>query len=102
MADVYGYSVLKYFRVAKWSVEYRFGQDSFEDDPRPGHPDDGITQEMIDRVARLVQSYSRIKVAKLASECGISNGSDTIIDIKYLPGGYPETKTHNIVSKGRG
>ena len=75
MADVYGYSVLKYFRVAKWSVEFRFGQDSFEDDPRPGHPDDGITQEMIDRVARLVQSYSRIKVAKLASECGISNGS---------------------------
>ena len=30
---------------------------------------------MIDRVERLVLNYRRSKVAELASECGISNGS---------------------------
>ena len=41
----------------------------------PGRPADGISQQMIDCVARLVQNGRRIKDAKLASECGISNGS---------------------------
>ena len=41
----------------------------------PGRPTDVISQEMIDRVERLVLNDRRIKVAKLASECGISVGS---------------------------
>ena len=75
MADVYGDSNLKYSTVAKWSAEFKRGRDFLEDDPRPGHPADVISQEMIDRVERLVLNNRRIKVAKLASECGISNGS---------------------------
>ena len=75
MADVYGDSSPKWSTVAKWSAEFKHGRDSLEDDPRPGRPADVISQEMIDRVARLVLNNCQIKVAKLASECGISNGS---------------------------
>ena len=97
MADVYGDSSPKYSTMAKWSAEFKRGRDSLEDDPRPDRPADVICQEMINRVERLVLKNRRIKVAELASECGISNGSVyTIIHehlgmSKYLPGGYPET-----------
>ena len=76
MADVYGDSSPKYSTVTKWSAEFKRGRDSLEDDPRPGRPADVISQdEMIDRVEGLVLNKRRIKVAELASECGISNGS---------------------------
>ena len=75
MADVYGDSSPKYSTVAKWSAEFKHGRDSLEDDPRPGHPADVISQEMIDRVERVVLNNRLIKLAELASECGISNGS---------------------------
>ena len=71
MADVYGDSSPKYSTVAKRSAEFKLGQDSLEDDPRPGGPDDVISQEMINRAERLVLNNRQIKVAKLASECGI-------------------------------
>ena len=75
ISDVYGDSIPKYSTVAKWSAEFKRGRDSLEDDPRPGRPADDISQEMIDRVERLVLNNRRIKVAELASECVISNGS---------------------------
>ena len=84
MADVYGDSNPKYSTVAKWSAEIKCGRDSLEDDPRPDHPADVISQEMIDRVERLVLNNRRIKVAELASECGISNGSVYTIIHEYL------------------
>ena len=59
--------------MAKWSAEFKRGRDSLEDDQRPGRPADVISQKMIDRAERLVLNNYRIKVAKLASECGISN-----------------------------
>ena len=68
MADVYDDSNPKYSTVAKWSAEFKRGRDSLEDDPRPGRPADVISQEMIDRVERLVLNNRRIKNAKLASE----------------------------------
>ena len=92
MADVYGDSSPKYSTVAKWSAEFKLGWDSLEDDPRPGRPADVISQEIINHVERLVLNNRRIKVAKLASECGISDGSVyTVIHEhlgiqKYLPG----------------
>ena len=64
MADVYGDSSPKYSTVAKWSAEFKHGQDSLEDDPRPGRPD-VISQEMIDGVERLVLNNRQIKVAEL-------------------------------------
>ena len=106
MADVYGDSSSKYSTVAKWSAEFKRGRDSLEDDPRPGRPTDVISQEMNDRVERLLLNNRWIKVAELASECGISNGSVyTIIHehlgmSKLLQGGYPETWTCKIISKG--
>ena len=84
MADVYGDSSPKYSTVAKWSAEFKRERDSLEDDPRPGRPADVISQEMIDRVERLVLSNRRIKVAELASECGISNGSVYTIIHEHL------------------
>ena len=84
MADVYGDSSPKYSTVAKWSAEFKRGRDSLEDDPRPGRPADVISQEMIDRVERLVLNNRRIKVAELASECGISNGSVYTIIHEHL------------------
>ena len=45
---------------------------------------DVISQEMIDRVERLVLNNRRIKVAKLASECGISNESVYTIIHEHL------------------
>ena len=64
MADVYGDSSPKYSTVAKWSAEFKCGRDSLEDDPRPGRPADVISQEMIDRVERLVLNNRRTKVAE--------------------------------------
>ena len=84
MADVYGDSSPKYSTVAKWSAEFKHGRDSLEDDPRPGRPADVISHEMIDRVERLVLNNRRIKVAELASECGISNGSVYTIIHEHL------------------
>ena len=60
------------------------GRDSLEDDPRPGRPADVISQEMIDRVERLVLNNHQIKVAELASESGISNGSVYTIVHEHL------------------
>ena len=60
MADVYCDSSPKYSTVAKWSAEFKRGRDSVEDDLRPGHPADVISQEMIDRVERLVLNNRRI------------------------------------------
>ena len=40
MAGMYGDSSPKYSTVAKWSAEFKRGQDSLEDDPRPGRPAD--------------------------------------------------------------
>ena len=83
MADVYDDSSPKYSTVAKWSAEFKHGPDSLEDDPRPGCPADVISQ-MIDRVGWLVLNNRRIKVAELASECGISNGSVYTIIHEHL------------------
>ena len=52
MADVYGDSSPKYSTVAKWSAEFKHGRDSLKGDPRPGHPADVISQDMIDLVER--------------------------------------------------
>ena len=84
MADVYVDSSPKYSTVTKWSAEFKRGRDSLEYDPRPGRTADVISQEMIDRVERLVLNNSRIKVAELASECGISNGSVYTIIHEHL------------------
>ena len=84
MADVYGDSSPKYSTVAKWSAEFKRGQDPLEDDQRSGQPADVFSQEMIDRVERLVLNNLRIKVAKLASEYGISNGSVYTIIHEHL------------------
>ena len=65
MADVYGDSSPKYSTLAKWSAEFKRGRDSLEDDPWPGRPADVITQEMIDRVERLVLNNRRIKLPNL-------------------------------------
>ena len=84
IADVYGESRPKYSTVAKWSAEFKRGRSSLEDDPRPGRSADVISQEMIDRVERLVLNNRRIKVAELASECGNSNGSVYTIIHEHL------------------
>ena len=84
MADVYGDSSPKYSTVAKWSAEFKRGRDFIEDDGRPGRPADVISQEVIDCVERLVPNNRRIKVAKLASESGISNGSVYTIIHEHL------------------
>ena len=84
MADVYGDSSPKYSTVTKWSAEFKLGRDALEDDPRPGRPADVISQEMIDRVERLGLNNGKIKVAELASECGIANGSVYTIIHEHL------------------
>ena len=70
--------------MAKWSAEHKCGRDSLKDDPRPGRPADVISQEIIDRVERLVLNNRRIKLAELASECDISNGSVYTIIHEHL------------------
>ena len=84
MADVYDDSSPKYSTVAKWSAEFKLGRDSLEDDPKPGRPADVISQEMIDCVEKLVLNSCRIKVAELASEWGISDGSVYTIIHEHL------------------
>ena len=51
--------------MAKWSEEFKRGRDSLEDDPRPGRPADVISQEMTDRVERLVLKNRRSKLPNL-------------------------------------
>ena len=50
----------------------------------PGRPADVISEEMINHVERLVLNNRQIKVAELASECGISNGSVYTIIHEHL------------------
>ena len=82
MADVYGDSSPKYSTVAKWLADFKRGRDSLEDDA--GRPADVISQEKIEGVERLVLNNRRIKVAELASECGISNGGVYTIIHEHL------------------
>ena len=84
MTDVYGDSSPKYSTVAKWSAEFKPWRDSLEDDPRPGRPADVISQEMIDRIERLVLNSRRIRAAELASECGLSLGGVYTIIHEHL------------------
>ena len=52
----------------------------------PDRPADVISQELIDRVERLVLNDRLIKIAELASEYGISNVSNyTIIHARWAP-----------------
>ena len=67
MADLYGDSSPKYFTVTNGSAEFKRGRDSVEDDPWPGRSADAISQEMIDRVERLVLNDRQIKLAEFAS-----------------------------------
>ena len=71
LGDVYGNSSPKFSTVAKWSAEFKRGRNSLENDPKRGRPADVISQEMINRVKRLVLNDLGIKVAELAPECGV-------------------------------
>ena len=77
---MYSDSSPKYSTVAKWSAEFK----SLEDDPRPGPPADVNSQKTINPVERFVLNDRQIKVAELASEYGISNGSFYTIIHEHL------------------
>ena len=64
--------------MAKWLEEFKRGRDVL-DKPMPDRPADVISQEMVVRVERLALNDRTIKIAELASEYSISNGSNYTI-----------------------
>jgi hypothetical protein len=74
MKDVYGDTCLKQSTVFKWYVEFRGGQVSTADRPRPGQVS-VITEEKIAAVGTLVQENRRITVRELSTAVNISMGS---------------------------
>jgi transposase len=74
MKDVYEDACLKRSTVFKWSVEFRGGQVSTADGPRPGQVS-VITEEKIAAVDTLVQENHCITVRELSTAVNISMGS---------------------------
>ncbi|GBP82554.1 Putative uncharacterized protein FLJ37770 [Eumeta japonica] len=72
MVSVLQESVLSYTMVKKWARLFQQGQESCEDDPRPGRPVTVVTEENVRKIEKLVLADRRIKLWQIAEELQIS------------------------------
>ena len=80
MCKVMGKDASDYSTVCRWSLAFKRGRESIDDDPRPGRPSDVIVPDTIAAIERRILSDRRVKVSELANEFQISVGSvETII-----------------------
>lgn len=64
-----------YSTMAQWCAEFKCDRTSVKDDPRSGRPSTSVTQEMIEKVEKIVLNDRRVTVRFIAEELKISSGS---------------------------
>ncbi|XP_044264614.1 histone-lysine N-methyltransferase SETMAR-like [Tribolium madens] len=72
---VYGQSSPSYSVVKEWAKRFRIGQESLEDDARPGRPVEVITEDKVALVEKLVLSDRRLKVKEISEMTKVSDTS---------------------------
>ncbi|GBP28005.1 Putative uncharacterized protein FLJ37770 [Eumeta japonica] len=77
MVSVLQESAPSYTMVKKWARLFQQGQESCEDDPRPGHPVTVVTEENVRKIEKLVLADRRIKLWQIAEELQISKERDS-------------------------
>ena len=84
MATVFGEEACSESTVKKWSLRFRGGRESVEDDPRMGRPVTATTSNNIALVAEMCDSDPHIAVEQLAGTLDLSTGSVHTILIMHL------------------
>jgi [histone H3]-lysine36 N-dimethyltransferase SETMAR len=72
---VFGDIALKETAVKKWVTRFKDGQETVEDDPRPGRPCTAVTRQSIEAVEKAVMADRRVTVREISNDVGISIGS---------------------------
>ena len=75
LQSVYGESAPSERTVERWSVEFRRGRESLEDDPRTGAPSTSTNEDTVATVELMVMEDRHITVREVAETLGISVGS---------------------------
>ncbi|KAI6647180.1 Transposase [Oopsacas minuta] len=94
LVQVYGGEVCSESTVKKWSLRFREGRVSVEDDPRMGQPIIATTENNIALVAEMCDSDPHITIEQLATSLTLSTGSVHAILTKHLE---PTRKEQNKV-----
>ena len=81
---VFGEETCSESTVKKWSLRFRGGRESIEDDPRIGQPVTATTANNIALVAEMCDSDLHITVEQLAGTLDLSTGSVHTILTKHL------------------
>lgn len=58
--------------VHRWTLEFKHGRTSIEDDPRSGRPKSATTSEIIQQIHDMVLDDRRVKVREIGDAVGIS------------------------------
>lgn len=68
-------SAPSYATVCRWTVEFKRGRTSVDDDPRSGRPKSALNTEVIEKIQDMVMADRRLTEDALAEATGISHGS---------------------------
>ena len=72
LSEVFGDSALKEKAVYKWVDRFKNGQETVDDDPRPGRPSTSLTKQNIEAVEQAVMADRRVTVREISNHVGIS------------------------------
>lgn len=75
LRETLGESAPPYSTVARWCAEFKRGRTMVQDEPRSGRPSTSVTQEMVEKVEKIVLDDRRVTVRFIAEELKISIGS---------------------------
>lgn len=75
MCNVMGKDAPNFSTVCRWSLQFKRGRESLDDDPRSGRPSEVTRPEVIAAIERRILADRRVKVSELSLEFQISVGS---------------------------
>ena len=84
LVAVHGDEAPAYSTVARWAAHWRYGVTSVFDAPRSGRVCDAVTQEMVNRVRRIINGDRRLTLEQIRKMTKISKGSVYTIINKEL------------------
>uniref|UniRef100_A0A8C4RS43 Mos1 transposase HTH domain-containing protein n=1 Tax=Erpetoichthys calabaricus TaxID=27687 RepID=A0A8C4RS43_ERPCA len=98
LQDAFKEEVLSKARVFSFNKQFKWGRESFEDDPHTGWPVEATSTEMCRKVEDLILSDRWIKVSQIDEEMGIS--ADTLWKIIHEQLGIFNCKEWNQEMEG--